>query len=68
MPFGAVILFIILQVVGAGLDTVIERQAAGRRRVLSIRDSERIIQLLITYRQSFIDDMVNRFIDVWLRF
>lgn len=37
----------------------------GRESYFSILDSNRIIRLLVTYRASFLDKLVDQFIDSW---
>ncbi len=45
---------------------VIEKRKEGRRSLYHVRDQERVVRLLITYRPSFLDKMVDRFLETWL--
>jgi predicted transcriptional regulator len=45
---------------------VIEKRRKGRRSLYSVADVERVVKLLITYRPSFLDKMVDRFLETWL--
>tara|TARA_B100000315_G_C14509407_1_gene556239 strand:+ start:385 stop:903 length:519 start_codon:yes stop_codon:yes gene_type:complete len=53
------------------LKTLLESDIAtvkqeGRVRTYSIRNPNQILNNLVTYRPSFIDSMVDRFLDTWL--
>lgn len=45
---------------------VVKKVREGRRSLYSIVDTERVVKLLITYRPSFLDRMVDRFLETWL--
>jgi len=45
---------------------VVERRREGRRSLYHVRDPDRVVKLLITYRPSFLDRMVDRFLETWL--
>lgn len=45
---------------------VVEKTREGRRSLYSIREVDRMVKLLITYRPSFLDKMVDRFLETWL--
>ena len=44
---------------------IVVRRRAGRESSYSIIDSELIIKILITYRPSFLDKLVDRFLETW---
>jgi predicted transcriptional regulator len=48
---------------GAGL---LREEPAGRTKRLFVEDAERVASVLVTYRQSFVDDAVDRFTEAWL--
>lgn len=48
---------------GGGL---LREEAAGRTKRLYVVDSERVAGVLVTYRKSFVDDVVDRFSETWL--
>ncbi len=45
---------------------LIEEEPAGRTKTLTVADPERVANVLVTYRRSFLDDVVDRFADTWL--
>jgi predicted transcriptional regulator len=45
---------------------IVRKVHEGRRSLYSIVDTERVVKLLITYRPSFLDRMVDRFLETWL--
>ena len=45
---------------------VIEKRREGRRSLYHVKDQNRVVRLLITYRPSFLDKMVDRFLETWL--
>jgi predicted transcriptional regulator len=45
---------------------VMERRREGRRSLYQVLDVDRVVKLLITYRPSFLDKMVDRFLETWL--
>lgn len=48
---------------GAG---ILREEPDGRTKRLYVEDPERVANLLVTYRRSFLDDAVDRFADAWL--
>jgi hypothetical protein len=44
----------------------VREEPAGRTKRLYIEDPERLADVLVTYRKSFVDDAVDRFADAWL--
>lgn len=45
---------------------VIKQAKRGRFRFYAVADKNRIIKCLVTYRSSFFDSIVDRFIDAWV--
>lgn len=45
---------------------VIEKRREGRRSLYHVMDPDRVVKLLITYRPSFLDKLVDRFLETWL--
>lgn len=45
---------------------VLREEPAGRTKNLFVTDPERVANVLVTYRQSFLDDAVDRFAAAWL--
>lgn len=45
---------------------VVRDEKAGRTKHLFIDDDERVANVLVTYRKSFVDDAVDRFADAWM--
>jgi predicted transcriptional regulator len=45
---------------------IVEKKREGRRSLYTIKDPDRVVKLLITYRPSFLDKMVDRFLETWL--
>ena len=45
---------------------ILNREKQGRVRNYSLLEREAVIETLITYRESFLDEVVDRFADVWL--
>lgn len=45
---------------------VIRQAKRGRFRFYSVNDKDKIIKCLVTYRSSFFDKVVDRFIDAWV--
>ncbi|MFW6038525.1 MAG: winged helix-turn-helix transcriptional regulator [Candidatus Saliniplasma sp.] len=45
---------------------LIDFKKEGRRKIFYCTDEKKIAQVLITYRSSFIDKAVDRFVDTWL--
>ena len=44
---------------------ILERKQLGRETRYWVKDPEYISDLVITYKKSFLDDAVNRFVDTW---
>ena len=44
---------------------IVEREAEGRKAFFTVRDPEAVRRILVKYRDSFLDRMVDRFIDMW---
>lgn len=45
---------------------VLREEAAGRTKHLYVEDPERVANILVTYKASFLDDAVDRFAAAWL--
>jgi predicted transcriptional regulator len=45
---------------------IIDRNQSGRETSYCIRKPQHVSDLLITYKKSFLDDAVDRFVDTWL--
>ncbi len=45
---------------------LVDFEKDGRKKIFYCSDDERIAQVLITYKSSFIDKAVDRFVDTWL--
>ena len=45
---------------------VVEKKREGRRSLYFVYDPDRVVKILITYRPSFLDKMVDRFLETWL--
>lgn len=45
---------------------ILREQPEGRTKLLFVEDPERVANLLVTYRRSFLDAAVDRFADAWL--
>jgi predicted transcriptional regulator len=54
--------FYMRDLIGKGL---IERRREGRRSLYTVLDADRVVKVLITYRPSFLDRMVDRFLETW---
>lgn len=44
---------------------IIQKERKGRATIYKVIDEEAIANVLITYRPSFLDDIVDRFIEAW---
>ncbi|HLC79813.1 MAG TPA: winged helix-turn-helix transcriptional regulator [archaeon] len=44
---------------------IVEKIPRGRKTYFKIIDKQRIANLLVDYRRSFLDEMVNNFVEVW---
>ncbi len=45
--------------------SILEVRRKGRQKFYSVKDQKRVVQILITYKSSFVDEAVERFIDTW---
>lgn len=45
---------------------VVRQEKSGRENLYTVNDPELVARVLITHRASFLDDVVDRFADVWL--
>ena len=45
---------------------ILREEPEGRTKRLFVEDPERVASLLVTYRKSFLDDVVDRFASAWL--
>lgn len=45
---------------------IIEQTKINKENVYYVTDKERIAKILVTYKSSFVDNLVDRFVDVWL--
>ncbi|MBI5000489.1 MAG: helix-turn-helix domain-containing protein [Euryarchaeota archaeon] len=45
---------------------VLATEKSGRETIYSVIDPEKTAQLIITYKESFLDSVVDRFADAWL--
>ncbi len=46
---------------------VVERKKEGRESFFKVRDAERVVRLLIGYKESFLDKLVEGFVELWER-
>ncbi len=60
---GSTVSFHLKKLVEAGL---IEDEKVGRQKIYRATDPERIQRIVVRYRKSFADDLVDRFADAWL--
>ncbi|HZX19620.1 MAG TPA: winged helix-turn-helix transcriptional regulator [archaeon] len=44
---------------------IVEKERKGRKTYFKISDKDRIATLLVDYRRSFLDEVVNNFVEVW---
>lgn len=44
---------------------IIEKSRKGRKTYYRISDKERVASLLVSYRKSFLDDVVDNFVEIW---
>lgn len=44
---------------------LIDKKKRGRKIYYNVKDKDRIANLLVNYRQSFLDEMVDNFVEVW---
>lgn len=45
---------------------VVEKEKSGRKNLYQVADEEVASRVLIQYRESFVDDVVDRFAEVWM--
>lgn len=60
---GATLSFHLNKLRDAGL---IEEEPAGRTKLLAVREADRVANVLVSYRQSLTDQVVDRFASVWM--
>jgi predicted transcriptional regulator len=64
LPVGAsTVSFHLKKLMAAGL---VAEEKSGRRKHFRVLDGDRIAAVLIRYRKSFLDDLVDRFARIWL--
>jgi predicted transcriptional regulator len=44
---------------------VIEKRRSGRRSLFSLKEKAKTAGLLVSYQKSFLDELVDNFVDVW---
>ncbi|XRP96647.1 winged helix-turn-helix transcriptional regulator [Methanocaldococcus sp. 16A] len=44
---------------------IVEKEKIGRESFFKIKNPEKIVNILITYRESFLDKIIDRFIETW---
>ena len=44
---------------------VIEKRRSGRRSLFYLIEKEKTANLLVSYQKSFLDELVDNFVDVW---
>lgn len=44
---------------------IIVSRKEGRRKIYSCKNEDEVAQVLITYKSSFLDDAVDRFVETW---
>ncbi len=44
---------------------IVEKRKEGRESYFEVKDPERIVKLLITYKESFLDRLVEGFVEAW---
>ena len=44
---------------------IVDKEVVGRNSFYSINDPELVKKTLVTYRESFLDKLVDRFIEMW---
>jgi len=47
---------------------LVEELSMGKEKAYVVKNEEKVIELLITYKESFVDKAVDRFIDAWTGF
>jgi len=47
---------------------LVEEISMGKEKAYVVKNEEKVIELLITYKESFVDKAVDRFIDAWTGF
>ncbi|MFQ5910178.1 MAG: winged helix-turn-helix transcriptional regulator [Thermoplasmata archaeon] len=45
---------------------ILRERREGRRSIYSISQEDEVARILITYKSSFLDDLVDRFAEVWM--
>ncbi|AEA46190.1 winged helix-turn-helix transcriptional regulator [Archaeoglobus veneficus] len=46
---------------------IVERKKEGRESYFKVKDPERVVRLIITYKESFLDRLVEGFVEAWER-
>ena len=46
--------------------SILEQVREGRKTFYSVRDEERVANVLIAYKPTFLDSVVDAFVDIWL--
>jgi sugar-specific transcriptional regulator TrmB len=44
---------------------LVGKRREGRRSIYWVIEPDRVVRLLVTYRPSFLDRMVDRFLETW---
>ncbi len=44
---------------------IVEKAHRGRKTFFKVKDKGRVAHILVDYRKSFLDEMVNNFVEVW---
>lgn len=44
---------------------VVEKIRRGRKTIYSLKEPEKSAELLVKYKRSFVDEMVNNFVEIW---
>ncbi len=45
---------------------ILIKEKEGRENMYSVADGQKVIELLLVYRKSFLDKLVDRFLEAWL--
>ena len=45
---------------------IVAQRKEGRIRYYRLKNPETVLEMLITYRESFLDEVVDRFVDIWM--
>ena len=44
---------------------IITQKNYGKKTYFSLKDKDRVLELLLTYKKSFLDEIVDNFVDIW---